>query len=529
MLAHVEEVVLATSGEDAFELVFAVAAARLLGKDVRRHPELGAASIAKVDRDLLARVDALLAPALSRVDALDAVFEALVSRVSKGQKGQFFTPRHVVDFVIRTLAPRAREVVVDPACGSGAFLAHARAHARPRTVVAWGCDVDARAVRVARLLALAGGGDPHAILRDDGLRTTKLPPAAGGADVVATNPPFAGRADPSGFEIARHVRTPERDVLFLERSLDLLRPGGRLGIVLPYNKAAGGAFAGMRRWLTGRARIETIVGLPRETFMPHTSQRCFVLFARKRGARERPDPREEITFVLSERAGKDAAGDPTPEGHDLDDVACGRARSAVRTLGELGPDLVLAPERHIVAAAGEGEGTPLGELVLERTERFDPKKLSGRAVVVDTTHAKDGVLDLATARRSTDAPKSGKKRARPGDLIVSRLRPYLRQVALVAEDVEDLAVSTEFYVLSPRSPDDDLAYLLPFLLSDRVQALLASAQEGGHHPRVPRASLFSIRVPDDVVRAKKKNGAAVRRALEDLVRAERAYRAALER
>lgn len=512
MLAHVEEVVLATSGEDAFELVFAVAAHRM------KHPELAARALSDIDPALLARVDALLAPALSRVDALDAVFEALVSRVSKGQKGQFFTPRHVVDFVIRMLAPRAREVVVDPACGSGAFLAHARAHAK---VAAWGCDVDARAVRVARLLALAGGGDPDAIVRDDGLRTTKLR----AADVVATNPPFAGRADPTGFAVARHVRTPERDVLFLERSLDLLRPGGRLGIVLPYNKAAGQAFARMRRWLFERARVETIVGLPRETFMPHTSQRCFVLFATKRARGEVPDAREAITFVLSERAGKDAAGDPTPDGHDLDDVLRGRARSAVRTLGDLGDACVLAPERHLVATAGIGEGTPLGDLVLERSERFDPTKPSS-AVVVDTTHAKDGILDLAAARRATAPPKSGKKRARPGDLIVSRLRPYLRQIALVHEDV---AVSTEFYVLSPRAPGDDLAYLVPFLLSDPVQAILAAAQEGGHHPRVPRASLFSIRVPDALVRTRKKRSAAIRRALDDLVRADRAYRAALAR
>lgn len=519
MLAHVEEVVLATSGEDAFELVFSVAATRILGSDVRaRYPALGAAPLGRVDRALVARVDALLAGALStgdpRLEALDAVFEALVSRVSKGQKGQFFTPRHVVDFVIRMLAPRAGEVVVDPACGSGAFLAHARAHADVR---AYGCDVDARAVRVARLLALAGRGDADAILRTDGLRTSKLPVA----DVVATNPPFAGRADAEGFEIARHVRTPERDVLFLERAIDLLRPGGRLGIVLPYNKAAGEGFARLRRWLSSRARIERVVGLPRETFLPHTSQRCFVLFASKRARGEAADLGEATTLVLSARAGKDAAGEPTVFGHDLDDVASGRARSVVRTLEELGDGIVLAPERHLVKA---GEGVALADLVVERSERFDPKRLA-RAIVVDTTHAKDGLLDLASAQRAASTPKSAKKLAQPGDLIVSRLRPYLRQVALVTRE---LAVSTEFYVLGPRAPGEDLAYLVPFLLSERVQATLAGAQEGGHHPRVPRASLFAIRVPHRVVRARAQTSAGVRRALVALERAERDYRALIE-
>src|SRR4029078_2773209 len=125
---------------------------------------------------------------------------------------------------------------------------------------------------------LAASADPATILRGDGLRGADLPVA----DVVATNPPFAGRASPEGFDVARRVRTPERDVLFLDRALGLLRPGGRLGIVLPYNKASGESFAALRRWLVERARGLAVVGRPRETFLPHTSQRTFVLFAQKR-------------------------------------------------------------------------------------------------------------------------------------------------------------------------------------------------------------------------------------------------------
>jgi type I restriction enzyme M protein len=116
-------------------------------------------------------------------------------------------------------------------------------------------------------------------------------------------------------------------VLFLERAIALLRPGGRLGIVLPYNKAAGATFSALRRWLVTRARIFAVVGLPRETFMPYTSQRTFVLFAKKRAARDSPNDAERSLFIVSERAGKDAAGDPIARGdasfgldHDLDDV-----------------------------------------------------------------------------------------------------------------------------------------------------------------------------------------------------------------
>lgn len=335
VVAHIEEVVLATSGEDAFELVFAVAAARIVGKTTptsvaiekvrRAHPELGVTRSRDLDEALVARVDALLARAFEggdgRLQALDAVFESLVPRVAKGDKGQFFTPRPVVDFVVRALAPRAREVVIDPACGSGAFLAHARA--AELRVKTFGSDIDPRAVRVARLVALSQGRDPATIVRADGLRGATFP----AANVVATNPPFAGRADADGFELARCVRSPERDVLFLERALALLRPGGRLGIVLPYNKAAGTSFSAMRRWLVDRARIFAVVGLPRETFMPHTSQRTFVLFAKRRAADETPRKDERAMFVVSERAGKSAAGDPIARAdgtagldHDLDDI-----------------------------------------------------------------------------------------------------------------------------------------------------------------------------------------------------------------
>lgn len=328
ILRHVEEIVLATSGEDTFEVVFGIAAARLavdrerplraaVLEATRRYPMLEIDLAKTTSDELLARVDELLADALEDEGTLDAVFESLVPRLAKSDKGQFFTPRHVVDMVMDLLAPTKDDVVIDPACGSGAFLSRARTLGAR----AFGRDVDARAVRVARLMALAAKSDPAMIQRADGLRGSGLPTA----DVVATNPPFAGRAPADGFEIAKHVRSPERDVLFLERALDLLRPGGRLGIVLPYNKASGEAFAGLRRWLVERARVHAVVGLPRETFLPHTSQRTFVLFAQKRSPERARRSDERTMFVVSERAGKDSGGEPIlMDGrldHDIDEVA----------------------------------------------------------------------------------------------------------------------------------------------------------------------------------------------------------------
>jgi hypothetical protein len=195
-------------------------------------------------------------------------------------------------------------------------------------------------------------------------------------------------------------------------------------------------------------------------------------------------------------------------------------RLAVRTLAELGTDVVLAPERW-VAVASVGDGVPLGDLVVERRERADAE----RAVVLDTTHARDGLLDIPGALRAGPSAKSAKKSAFAGDIVVSRLRPYLRQIALIhpraleAAAKRPLALSTEFYVLEPREPGEDLAFLIPFLLGEQTQALLAAAQEGGHHPRVPRSTLLALRVPELLIAARQRLSAEVNASLASLYEA----------
>jgi hypothetical protein len=199
-------------------------------------------------------------------------------------------------------------------------------------------------------------------------------------------------------------------------------------------------------------------------------------------------------------------------------------KATVRTLGDLGEGIVLAPERWLAADESTGEGIPLGELVVERGERAT----AANALVLDTTHARDGILDIAAAVRAGAGAKSSKKTARAGDLVISRLRPYLRQIAFVHPRAIEgaagrpLALSSEFYVLSPRA-EGDLAFLLPFLLGASAQAILAAAQEGGHHPRVPRSSLFALRVPKEIVRRRRAIGVRVEASLEALYAATARY------
>ena len=267
--------------------------------------------------------------------ALDNLFEGIISRTSRGERGQFFTPRHVVEAAVRIAAPQPGQRVLDPACGSGAFLIAARRFCP--AVDIRGQDFDPRAVQVARTLIAVSGGRPSAITCADSLRQTPEP-----ADVILTNPPFAGEIQDAallaGSEITALCRRVERDALFIERCVGLLKPGGKLVAVLPHNKVGALAWAPLRRWLMQRVRLVGVIGLPRETFLPHTSQKTAILLGVKRPKVLSKLPAEPIRMVVCERVGKDTRGAPvfaegadrqgpawTALSHDLDEVVTAMA------------------------------------------------------------------------------------------------------------------------------------------------------------------------------------------------------------
>ncbi len=156
--------------------------------------------------------------------------------------------------------------------------------------------------------------------------------------------------------------------------------------------------------------------------------------------------------------------------------------------------------RRVLGA--DAPGIPLSSLVQLATAMLRPAIFEAMEnyVVLDTGDVGEGHLAYEGLHRG--APKSAKKVARPGDLLISRLRPYLRQVGYLEPravgNIELFLVSTEFYVLRPID-GQSIAYLAPWLLSETPQRILAASQEGGHHPRFDSAVLLELRVPTDVV------------------------------
>lgn len=265
-------------------------------------------------------------------EGIDGIFEFLISREKKGAKGQFFTPRYLVNFCVDIINPKKGESILDPAAGSGAFLYHAFLCGGIDGSDLWGIDFDNTAVRIARLLMYVGKVNGAHIFKANSLlkSTARISLFDKGIseitttiedilriekkkelfDIIMTNPPFAGEImEPEileSYEISYGKGRIERDVLFVERCIELLKPGGRMSIILPDNIFGSKDNEILRRWIYDKCRVVGVIGIPRNAFMPHTAVKTSIMFLQKREVKRTSS--EEVFFGISELPGKDSRG-----------------------------------------------------------------------------------------------------------------------------------------------------------------------------------------------------------------------------
>jgi len=316
------------------------------------------------------------------LDVIDAAFEYLINPEQKGAKGQYFTPRMVVDMAVKMIDPQVDERVVDPACGSGGFLIHTIKHVRIKqgwehdfektyryaNDYLYAVDFDDKLKKVAKVMMLIAGDGKSNVFGVDSLDfrkwarsevTNKIGPFKkdikdGNFDVVLTNPPFSGKItgkeqlsvyelyelrqsgkltddeeeleEGEGVakkETRKKVNSMKRDILFIERCLRFLKPGGRMAIVLPQGNLNNIGTKALREWIMSKARILAVVGLGVNTFKPFTGTKTSVIFLQKWGGITGKTLEDYPIFMAtSERSGKNSSGDyvvlTDKEGHLID-------------------------------------------------------------------------------------------------------------------------------------------------------------------------------------------------------------------
>lgn len=336
----------------------------------------------------------------SNLQVIDEAFEYLVNKSAKGEKGQYFTPRNVIDMCVYMMNPEPNEYMIDTACGSCGFTVHTLFNVWQKLVnqgkanfanfsnqkltseqkkyvdKVFGIDFDEKSVRVARTLnMIAGDGRTNVLhlntldytrweekLKDDSWGKTYLEGfyrlldlakdrknlKEFNFDIVMANPPFAGDIKDSrlisNYEVAfdpkgKKSNKVSRDVLFIERNLDFLKPGGRMAIVLPQGRFNNTSDEKIREFVMNKARLVAVVGLDGNTFKPHTGTKTSVLFVQKWDDKINPKVDDyEVFMAVSEMSGKDNSGEEVYESdekgerkldehnhliqkHDLKDIA----------------------------------------------------------------------------------------------------------------------------------------------------------------------------------------------------------------
>lgn len=316
----------------------------------------------------------------SNLEVIDDAFEYLVNKSAKGEKGQYFTPRYVIDMCVKMLNPKKHEFMIDPASGSCGFPIHTcfyvwkqiykekgleashlftaedkiqecKDYVRDKI---FGIDFDEKSVRVSKMLNLiAGDGHTNVLylnsidyerwddfvkndeewidIYNEGfkllkkLRANKNENREFEFDILMANPPFAGDIKESRilsrYELSKNANGKMqnkvgRDILFIERNLNMLKPGGRMAIVLPQGRFNNSSDKYIRDFISERARILAVIGLHGNVFKPHTGTKTSVLFLQKwGGADEKGEelcPKVEdynIFFATMSKPSKDNSGD----------------------------------------------------------------------------------------------------------------------------------------------------------------------------------------------------------------------------
>ncbi len=327
-------------------------------------------------------------------DVKGKAFQAFVNRHQRGDRGEFFTPHPIVRLAVEMIDPKPNEAIIDPCCGSGGFLIQAIAQVNRQaeknggewskskfvTQFVRGLEFNPDIAQAAMVrLAFEGGSGEEIICRN---ALSNLGDLAGTFDIVLTNPPFGSKgkvedlAILASYELARKwskngdskwkksdflqpAQTP--DILFLEQCLKLLRPGGRMAVVLPDGLLQNISSGYVRAWLKMNAEIAAVISIPQEAFVPYGTgiktsmvvlrklpvanpSACFMARIKKMGYDVKGQPvfqRDKMGRVLSANDGTQLVDD------DIEKIAQGFFEFKKNERSENSDDIFLAAQDRL--------------------------------------------------------------------------------------------------------------------------------------------------------------------------------------
>ena len=280
-------------------------------------------------------------------------YEHFLGGVFRGAMGQYFTPRPIVKFMIDFLEPSIDDFLIDPACGSGGFLIYSLERMRKELFAkldekdaayrwqdfalkqVYGVEINSQLARVSMM---------NMIIHEDGHTNIENADALDNPEnwkrqkireyfgkkftLLLTNPPFGASVKEreksylANYDLGGKIKKRNRqntETLFIERCLDFLKPGGRMGIVLPDGILTNSSLQYVRDFINERAQILGVVSLPQAAFKRPASKgsgdtgsgvKASLLFLRKKKGGEKLPKDYPIFMGIAEHIGYDATGRP---------------------------------------------------------------------------------------------------------------------------------------------------------------------------------------------------------------------------
>lgn len=326
-----------------------------------KDPEVFTESIKVDDRVLRTVVSHLEAINLNKtdLDVKGVAFEQFMDGFFKGDFGQYFTPRPIIEFCVKMMKPQHDWDVLDPSCGSGGFLLHALDYMRGQaneyydkgtvdyfnywhdfaSKHLYGIEINDEIARVAKMnMIVHDDGHTNVISHDaldsiDKMHSHNQGFAKDKFDLILTNPPFGSTINKTEkpylttYELGKtkDAKGKEKDrprqsseVLFIERIWEFLKPGiGKAAIVLPDGIITNSSMQYVRDFILEKFQLLAVVSLPQCAFSHFgAGVKASVIFVRKRKADEKPDENEEIFMAAPELIGYDATGRKTESQFD---------------------------------------------------------------------------------------------------------------------------------------------------------------------------------------------------------------------
>lgn len=282
-------------------------------------------------------------------DTIADAFEVFIGNSLKGEQGQFFTPKNVVKMLVAAINPGVDDIIIDPSCGSGSFLVESLKKLWQKVdedgkIYGWsegaiseekktlgiknirGIEKDSFLAKLSKSYMAILGDGKGGIFCEDSLEEpskwnefTRQNIKLDSFSISFSNPPFGkdikvtGREKLSQYELAKKVDSSGKErildegnvsTLFLERNLQLLKDGGRLGIILPETYFHAPKQSAVRDFIF-KNNIQWIIDLPHDTFRPHNNAKCIAMVVQKNVQQQ-----EKINMAVAEYIGHDHNGKP---------------------------------------------------------------------------------------------------------------------------------------------------------------------------------------------------------------------------